>query len=103
MEKEKLQIPKFRTDSAEADWWASPPGRAFVKRKSAAAPPKNTKAAGSNLVAALNKKRSVQIALRLPEGDLAKARELAGRKGIDYQTLLKMLGREGLVREARRG
>jgi len=45
----------------------------------------------------------VQIAIRLPAADLAQAREIAERKGIGYQTFLKMLVREGLVREARRG
>jgi hypothetical protein len=58
--------------------------------------------AGSRLVGQLNKVASVQIALRLPEPDVAKARELATRKGIGYQTLLKMLVHEGLRREARR-
>ena len=57
---------------------------------------------GSRLVGQLNKVASVQIALRLPEPDVAKARELATRKGIGYQTLLKMLVHEGLRREARR-
>jgi hypothetical protein len=33
---------------------------------------------------------------------VAEARELAARKGIGYQTLLKMLVNEGLRREARR-
>jgi predicted DNA binding CopG/RHH family protein len=42
----------------------------------------------------------VQIAIRLPETDLAQARKIAERKGIGYQTLLKMLVREGLTREA---
>ena len=45
---------------------------------------------------------SVQIALRLPAPDLAKARKVAGHKGIGYQTLLKMLMHEWLRREARR-
>ena len=97
------QIPKFRSESEEADWWASPEGRAYVKQKSAEAQSKGTKARGSSLVAKLNKKSSVQIAIRLPEADLAQARKIAERKGIGYQTLLKMLVREGLVREARRG
>ena len=44
---------------------------------------------------------SVQIALRLPAPDLARAREIAERKGIGYQTLLKMLVHEGLRRESR--
>jgi predicted DNA binding CopG/RHH family protein len=96
------QLPKFKSESEEADWWASPDGRALVKGKSAEAQRKPIKTGGSRLVAMLNKKRSVQIAIRLPEADLLHARKIAERKGIGYQTLLKMLVREGLVREARR-
>ena len=103
MHKKSLKMPKFRTGSEEADWWASPAGRAYVKEKSAASRSKGTKVAGSSLVATLNKKSSVQIAIRLPEADLAQARKIAERKGIGYQTLLKMLVREGLLREARGG
>jgi predicted DNA binding CopG/RHH family protein len=44
----------------------------------------------------------VQIAIRLPEADLLQALKIAERKGIGYQTLLKMLVLEGLGREARR-
>ena len=96
------QIPKFRSESEEADWWASPTGRAYVKQKSAEVKSKRTKPRGSSLVAKLNKKSSVQIAIRLPEADLTQARKIAERKGIGYQTFLKMLVREGLTREARR-
>jgi predicted DNA binding CopG/RHH family protein len=39
----------------------------------------------------------------LPQTDLAQARKLAERRGLGYQTLLKMLVHEGLSREARRG
>lgn len=63
---------------------------------------KGTKASGSSLVAKLNQKSSVQIAIRLPEADIVQARKLAERKGLGYQTLLKMLVHEGLAREARR-
>ena len=103
MNKKVLQVPKFRNEGEEADWWASRAGRAYVKQKSAEAQAKGTKAKGSSLVAMLNKKSSVQIAIRLPAADLAQAREIAARKGIGYQTFLKMLVREGLVRETRRG
>ena len=99
LNKTTLQMPEFKNESEEADWWASPVGREYVKQKSG-----NTRARkGSSLVAALNKKSSVQIAIRLPETDLVRAREIADRKGIGYQTLLKMLVHEGLGREARRG
>ena len=96
------EIPKFKSQSEEADWWASPAGRAYVKQKSAESQRKKTKAAGSSLVAKLNRKPSLQFAIRLPEADIARAREIAGRKGMGYQTLLKMFVREGLLREARR-
>jgi predicted DNA binding CopG/RHH family protein len=86
-------VPKFKTEDEEATWWASADGREFLKHQ---------RAKGSALVADLSRTGTVQIALRLPAPDVAKAREIAGRKGIGYQTLLKMLVHEGLRREARR-
>jgi hypothetical protein len=102
MQKKPIAIPKFLNETQEADWWASREGREFVKRKSPGYGQRGAAPKGSRLVGRLNKVASVQIALRLPEPDLAKARELATRKGIGYQTLLKMLVHEGLRREARR-
>ena len=96
----KPEMPKFRNESEEADWWASAEGRAFVKKKSKEAQAKGIHHAGSPLVTQLNR-RSAQIALRLADSDLRKAREIAERKGIGYQTLLKMLVHEELEREAR--
>ena len=90
--------PEFATDSDEADWWAGGEGREFLNQQTVAA----KKGKGSALVTKLSRKGSVHIALRLPSPDLAKAREIADRKGIGYQTLLKMLVHEGLQREARR-
>jgi predicted DNA binding CopG/RHH family protein len=97
-----MQIPKFADEAAEADWWASREGREFVKQNTAERPSKRAASKGSRLVGQLNRSASVQIALRLPEPDVAKPRELATRKGIGYQTLIKMLVHEGLRREARR-
>ena len=102
MKKKPIIMPKFVNEAQEADWWASREGREFVKQKSAGTGKKGAAPRGSRLVGRLNKVASVQIALRLPEPDVAKARELATRKGIGYQTLLKMLVHEGLRREARR-
>ena len=103
MSKRTLEVPRFKSESEEADWWASRVGRAYVKRKSAEARSKGAKAGGSSLVAQLNKKSSIQISIRLPGADLAQARKIADRKGIGYQTLLKMLVREGLARARNRG
>lgn len=96
----RTRTAKFKDEDQEAKWWASPKGRDFLKRQAAAPASKSQK--GSSLVTDLNRASSVQIALRLPAPDLAKAREIAERKGIGYQTLLKMLVHEGLRREARR-
>ena len=99
------EMPKFGNESDEADWWASRAGKEYVKKKAAIAQSERRKVRGSRLVATMNQnnqKSSVQIALRLPQNDLAQAREIAERKGLGYQTLLKMLVHEGLAREARR-
>jgi hypothetical protein len=102
MKKKPIVMPGFANEGQEADWWASPEGREFVKRKTAGTGKEGAVPKGSRLVGQLNKAGSIQIALRLPKPDLARARELATRKGIGYQTLLKMLVHEGLRREARR-
>jgi len=94
------RVPKFKTEDEEATWWASADGREFLKPQSSGGTLQ--KKNGSTLVAGLSRTSSVQIALRLPAPDVAKAREIAGRKGIGYQTFLKMLAHEGLRREARR-
>jgi hypothetical protein len=102
MKTKPTDIPKFGNEAEEADWWASRQGREFVKRKSAESPKEPNAPKGSRLVGQLSRTASVQIALRLPEPDVTKAREIATRKGVGYQTLLKMLVHEGLRREARR-
>ena len=95
----KLAIPPFESEKDEAKWWSGTEGRAFLKRQSSA---RNAdKPGGSKLVAKLARANSVQIALRLPSPDLARAREIAERKGIGYQTLLKMIVHEGLQRVGR--
>jgi predicted DNA binding CopG/RHH family protein len=103
MNRKTLKMPKFKSESEEADWWASRAGREYVKQKSADDRSEGKKARGSSLITKMNQKSSVQIAIRLPQADLARARKLAERKGLGYQTLLKMLVHEGLAREARRG
>jgi predicted DNA binding CopG/RHH family protein len=102
MNRKGSKILKFASESEEADWWASRAGRKYVKQKSAEAESEGSKARGSSLVAKINQKRSVQIAIRLPQADLAQARKLAERKGLGYQTLLKMIVHEGLARETQR-
>jgi len=99
LKKKSIALPKFGNEDEEATWWASRQGREFLKGKAAS---RKKASKGSRLVGQLKPAASVQIALRLPAPDVEKAREIAARKGIGYQTLLKMLVHEGLLREAQR-
>lgn len=49
----------------------------------------------------LQKPPSQKVMLRIPTGDLDRARRQAAGKGIGYQTYIKMLLREGLDRQER--
>jgi predicted DNA binding CopG/RHH family protein len=52
---------------------------------------------------AVLKPRSQKVMLRIPTDDLDRARRIAAGKGIGYQTYIKMLLRQGLDREEKRG
>jgi hypothetical protein len=57
MKEATVQMPRFKSESEEANWWASPAGRAYVKLKSAESQRKGAAPAGSRLVAELNEKK----------------------------------------------
>lgn len=89
-------IPKFSDESEEAPWWDS-----------------HRSEIGSEVRRRLKQKRpltlnrllqgakpSQPITLRIPKEDLEKARILAARKGLGYQTYIKMLLREALTKSA---
>lgn len=86
MTRRTIEIPKFKSESDEAEWWASAAGRNYVKRKSKEQHAKGVKVAGSRLITQLSRKKSTQIAIRLPEADIAQARKIAERKGIGYDS-----------------
>ena len=86
-----LIVPAFKSEAEEAAWWDANPD--FATEVLARAKAEGT--AGR-----LPPMKSISI--RFPPGDIARARRVAERKGIGYQTLVKMLVHEGLDREERR-
>lgn len=83
-----LIVPAFKSEAEEAAWWDANPdfatevlARAKTEGKLKRLPP------------------TMSISIRFPPGDIARARRVAERKGIRYQTLVKMLVHEGLNRE----
>jgi predicted DNA binding CopG/RHH family protein len=91
------QVPRFRSEKEEADWWDR--NRTELDRDF-------LEAARKGQLRRLDRKQlearvagaTKVISLRLPEADLALAREQAARKGLPYQTYLKSLLHEALRR-----
>jgi predicted DNA binding CopG/RHH family protein len=89
-------IPKFSSEAKEAAWWDTHRSeieaeiRERVKQK-------RPLTLGGLLQGT---KPSQPITLRIPKEDLETARRLAARKGLGYQTYIKMLLREALDKNA---
>ena len=86
--KKRITIPKFRSEAEEAAWWDRHPEvateilkRALKSGKARRAVPLKT------------------VTMRLPVPDIQTAQDLAGRKGLPYQTYIKMLLHEVLEKE----
>ena len=98
--KQRLVVPKFRTEQEEADWW-------FANRDKVSAEFEEAARRGELKVLTKEKLRerlaSRPVTIRLPAADLELARKQAERKGMPYQTYLKSLLHETLTdRETRR-
>jgi predicted DNA binding CopG/RHH family protein len=93
----KLIAPKFQSEAEEAKWWDD-----------------HMDVVGENLLEAMKKgiahrggpaallRETRNITIRIANSDIERARKFAERKGIGYQTYIKMLLREGLDREEKR-
>ena len=88
MPTKQITIPKFHTEAAEAKWWDSHPEAAAEIMKRA--------------LNSRNARRAVPlktVTMRLPVLDIQTAQDLAHRKGLPYQTYIKMLLHDALEKE----
>jgi predicted DNA binding CopG/RHH family protein len=95
-----MKVPKFATEAEEARWWDSNAGK--VESRLLAALRTGTAQVGTAQRLAREARESKNITIRMPVAEIERARELAGKKGIGYQTYMKMLLREALDRETRK-
>ena len=99
--KKRLQ---FKGETEEARWWET--NQNFIADRFEQA--KRTGKLGRGTVARLASERasrsgaSPTITIRIAENDLARARSLAARRGLRYQTYLKMLLHQALDSEEKR-
>lgn len=81
-----VDAPPFRSEAEEAAWWDQHQdliADLLLKHgRRGAVPTKN-------------------VSLRLPVTDIERARKLAEKRGVGYQTLIKMLLHEALKKESR--
>jgi predicted DNA binding CopG/RHH family protein len=89
----RIRTPKFRSEEHEATWWASHQPQIVAEFERAAA--KGRLGRGS----AARKGATRTTTIRLDPDDLSRARLQAEKKGLRYQTYLKMLLREALLAE----
>lgn len=97
----KLIVPSFTDETEEAAWW-------YKNRRSVEAELLHSMRAKTTITLAevlerAKRKVTLQpVTLRLPGGDIDTARQLAGKKGIGYQTYIKILLHEALSKEVAR-
>lgn len=93
---EEFKVPKFKNESEEAQWWDSQGeniGRAFEQAAVEGSLRRGT---------AKRKGSTPTTTIRLEPTDIARARLQAERKGLRYQTYLKMLLKESLLKEEKK-
>jgi hypothetical protein len=93
---EELKIPKFQDEAEEARWWVDHQDEIAGAFEQAATDGR----LGRGTVA--RKGPTPTTTIRLDQEDISRAREQAQRKGLRYQTYLKMLLREALLEEERK-
>ena len=96
----RMKVPKFATEAEEARWWDNNAGK--VETRLLAALRTGTAQRGTAQRLTREAHESKNITIRMPITEIERARELAGKKGIGYQTYMKMLLREALDRETRK-
>ena len=82
-------IPSFRSEKEEAEWWDAHPQVA-------------TRLLRQALKQGAVQRRASQtriVTMRIPIRDLEAAQQLAERKGLPYQTYMKMLLHQALQKE----
>jgi len=92
-----LKTKTFSSEAEEADWWASNQDSLAAEFERSAA----EGALGHGTV--VRKGNTPTTTIRLDPDDIARARIHAERKGLRYQTYLKMLIHEALHREELEG
>ena len=109
MPRKSTSAPQFQSEAEEADWYETPHGRRQTQREFARALRAGTLGRSDGLrVARTDPKILAEllkqaketatrpVSLRIPIADLERAKRIAAKSGVGYQTVLKQAIRTGL-------
>jgi predicted DNA binding CopG/RHH family protein len=94
--KQKRVIPAFKSEAEESEWWYKNRGRLDQDLVLAAKKGKLKRLDQVALKARLAASKSRVVSIRLPEDDIALARQQATQKGVPYQTYIKSVLHQAL-------
>ncbi|MBI4876439.1 MAG: hypothetical protein HY822_17530 [Acidobacteria bacterium] len=109
----RKSMPDLKSEAEEAAWHATPEGRrqtrleferaiksGALRRSDGAKIPRTDAKVLAELMEQAKAKATRPISLRVPLADIERARKIAAKRGIGYQTVLKQAIRAGLNNEA---
>jgi len=105
--KSDLKVPKFASEADEAKWWYENEDLIFKEFQKAAKEGRLGRGGARRLFAEKGipfpepqkaPAPTPTTTIRLDPGDIAKAREQAAKRGLRYQTYLKMILHEALLK-----
>ena len=94
MEQQRLIVPKFASEAEEAKWWFE--HQDFMLEEFKRADSEGRLGVGT----AKRRAQTPTTTIRLDPTDISKARVVAAKRGLKYQTYLKMLIHEALEKES---
>jgi predicted DNA binding CopG/RHH family protein len=97
---ERIVVPKFKTEAEEAKWWYD--NRDKVEEALITAMDNGTIRRGTAQRLTSEARASRNVTIRMAEADLSLARKQAEEKGLPYQTYIKSILHEALVKRERR-
>ena len=100
---DKMEVPQFATEAEEAQWWYGQRDTLTARFEAAAARGELRRGTAAQLLRERTANGTTPTtSIRLDPTDVARARELAAKRGLRYQTYLKMLLHEALEAEAKK-
>jgi len=96
----KVVVPKFTAEKEEAKWWDD--RMDMVEKNLIEAIKTGTAKRGGPKRVIQERRASRDITIRVPVADIERAQAQAAKKGLGYQTYMKMLLKEALDRQGRK-